>query len=83
VKVLSSAEAALAKSDQWRQVYRVPPEIQEKLSGKEGEDFFRAGTEVAGNLLKQIKEENLADGVYLKAKGRADLLARVLEAAGL
>ena len=41
------------------------------------------GAEAAGRLVKQIKQEKLADGVYLKAKGRTDLFTKILEAAGL
>lgn len=83
VKVLSPAEAAQIRSGQWRQVYRVPAELLGKLAEKEGEDFLRAAASLAGQLLRQIKEENLADGVYLKALGRADLLEEVLKGAGM
>jgi methylenetetrahydrofolate reductase (NADPH) len=83
VKVLSPADVALATSGEWRKVYRVPPELLQELEGKEGDDFYRQGVEIAARLLKRLKEENSADGVYLKAEGRADLMARVLGAAGL
>jgi 5,10-methylenetetrahydrofolate reductase len=83
VKVLTPAEAAQAESGQWRQVYRVPPEIWERLQGKGEEDFFRAAVDLAGRLLRQIKEENLADGVYLMAMGRTDWLTDILKIAGI
>ena len=82
VKVLSPEDAAQARSGEWRKVYSVPQNVLSQLEGKEGEDFLKAGAELAGGLLKQIKADQLADGIYLKAKGRADLLARVLEAGG-
>ena len=82
VKVLSPEEVAQAKSGEWRKVYSVPPDVLSPLEGKEGDDFYQTGAALAGGLLKQIKDEKLADGIYLKAKGRADLLARVLEAGG-
>ncbi|MBW1991566.1 MAG: methylenetetrahydrofolate reductase [Deltaproteobacteria bacterium] len=81
LKVLSPEEAAQADSPQWRKVYRVPRQVLEQLTGKEGEDFLRAGAALAGSLLKQIRQEKLADGVYLKARGRADLLEEILQAA--
>jgi methylenetetrahydrofolate reductase (NADPH) len=82
VKVLSAGEVQEATSGRWRKVYSVPPELLEELSGPEGEEGLLMGAAAAGRLLQQIKAAGLADGVYLKAQGRADLLARVLEAAG-
>ncbi len=83
VKVLSPDEAAQAKSGEWRKVYRVPENILKELEGREGEAFFQKSAGVAGGLLKQIKAEKLADGIYLKAKGRADLLMEILKVAGI
>ncbi len=80
VKVLAPEEADQARAGDWRKVYSLPSEVLAALEGKAGEDFLQAGAQLAGRLLKQIKEENLADGVYLQAEGRADLLARVLAA---
>ena len=82
VKVLSPEETDQAKAGEWHKVYSLPSEVLAELEGKEGEDFFQAGAQLAGRLAKKIKAEKLADGVYLKAKGRADLLARVLETGG-
>ncbi len=83
IKVLGAEDAALAAAGQWRKVYSLPPDLLEEISGKEPEEALALGAAAAGRLLKQIKEEKLADGVYLKAKGRTDLLMKVLEEAGL
>jgi methylenetetrahydrofolate reductase (NADPH) len=83
IKVLGAEDAALAAAGQWRKVYSLPPDLLTEMSGKEPEEVLTLGAVAAGRLLKQIKEEKLADGVYLKAKGRTDLLMKVLEAAGL
>jgi 5,10-methylenetetrahydrofolate reductase len=83
VKVLSPEEAAQAGTGEWRQVYSIPPDALSRLAGKEGDDFFQAGAELAGSLVKRLKDEKLADGVYLKAEDRPDLLKRILEVAGL
>ena len=83
VKVLDADEVIKAQTGQWRKVYSIPPDLLQELAGLEGEELLLKGAEVAGRLVKQIKAEKLADGVYLKAKGRADLLARVLENAGV
>jgi 5,10-methylenetetrahydrofolate reductase len=83
IKVLGADEVAQAAAGQWRKVYSLPPDLLAELSGKEAEEVLALGAAQAGRLLKQIKDEKLADGVYLKAKGRTDLMMRVLEAAGL
>ncbi|MDD5641137.1 MAG: hypothetical protein PHX53_05770, partial [Syntrophales bacterium] len=82
LKVLGAEETALAAAGQWRKVYSLPPDLVSELAGKEPEEVLALGAAAAGRLLKQIKEERLADGVYLKAKGRTDLLTKILETAG-
>ena len=37
---------------------------------------------MTGRLLKEIREQKLADGVYVKAHGRGDLMAQILKTAG-
>lgn len=83
VKVLGADEIAQAAAGKWRKVYSLPPELVNDLNGKDPETIMAKGVEVAANLVKQIKQEKLADGVYLKAKGRSDLLSKILETAGL
>jgi hypothetical protein len=83
VKVLGADEVAQAAAGQWRKVYSLPPDLVSEMAGKEPEDILARGVEVASRLVKQIKQEKLADGVYLKAKGRTDLFTKILEAAGL
>jgi hypothetical protein len=34
-------------------------------------------------MVKEIREQKLADGVYVKARGRSDLMALILEKAGV
>ena len=83
VKILSAEEVALAASGQWRKVYSLPADLLAALSGKEAEEVLLQGAAAAGQLLKQLKAEGLADGAYVMAQGRADLLGKVLEAAGI
>ena len=82
VKVLDAQEVAEAVAGQWRKVYSIPPDLLQQLAGLEPEQTLLKGAELAGSILKIIKAENLAHGVYLKAKGRSDLFIRMLEAAG-
>ena len=83
VKVLGADEVALAAAGQWRKVYSLPPDLVSEMAGKEPEDILARGVEVASRLVKQIKQEKLADGVYLKAKGRTDLFTKIMGAAGI
>jgi methylenetetrahydrofolate reductase (NADPH) len=81
VKVVSPEEVAHAAAGQHRMVYSLPPEVLQELAGKDPEEILLKGAEVVGQLLKKIRAESLADGAYVKAQGRSDLLARVLEMA--
>jgi methylenetetrahydrofolate reductase (NADPH) len=83
VKVLGADEVAQAAAGQWRKVYSVPADLVQELSGKDADDLLARGAAAAGRLVQQIKQDKLADGVYLKAKGRTDLFNKILEVAGL
>jgi methylenetetrahydrofolate reductase (NADPH) len=83
VKVLGADEVAQAAAGQWRKVYSLPPDLVREMAGKEPEDILAMGVKAAGRLIQQLKQEKLADGVYLKAQGRTDLFTQILQAAGL
>ena len=83
IKVLGAAEVEQAAAGTWRKVYSVPPDLVQDLAGKEPEEILARGAAAAGSLVQRLKRGNLADGVYLKAKGRTDLFQKILEAAGL
>jgi methylenetetrahydrofolate reductase (NADPH) len=83
IKVLGVEEAEQAASGAWRKVYSLPPELVQELAGKGPEEVLARGAAAAGRLVQQLKKEKLADGVYLKAKGRTDLFLQILETAGL
>jgi methylenetetrahydrofolate reductase (NADPH) len=81
LKIVSPEEVAQAAAGEHRMVYSLPPAVIQELAGKDQEEILLKGAEVASQLLKKIRTEKLADGVYVKAQGRSDLLARVLETA--
>jgi len=81
VKVVDAEEAALAEQGQHRQVYSLPGAVLQELAGKDPEEILLQGAKIAGQLLQEIRGAGLADGVYVQARGRSDLFARVLEAA--
>ncbi len=82
LKVPSAEEVNQAAQGQLRKVYSLPPAVVEELSGSDPEEVLKKGAALAGRLLKEIKARKLADGVYLKAKGRSDLLAAIIQGAG-
>ena len=41
------------------------------------------GIEIAGRLIRRIKEEKICDGVHIMAIGREEKVPEILEAAGL
>ncbi|MFZ5451995.1 MAG: methylenetetrahydrofolate reductase [Thermodesulfobacteriota bacterium] len=81
VKVAGPEEVAQADKGQHRRVYSLPGAVLQALTGKDPEEMLQQGAARAGKLLKQIRAEGLADGAYVQARGRSDLLARVLESA--
>ncbi len=83
LKVPSAEEVDKASRGQLRKVYSLPPEVVRELAGSDPQEVLQKGAALAGRLLREIKEQKLADGVYVKAKGRADLMAEVVKAAGI
>jgi methylenetetrahydrofolate reductase (NADPH) len=56
--------------------------IDEMAEAPKGEGVSR-GIEIAGRLIRQIKEEKICDGVHIMAIGREDRVPEILEAAGI
>jgi 5,10-methylenetetrahydrofolate reductase len=82
LKVPKASEVEQAAQGQHEKVYSLPPEAVQELAGGDPEEVLRKGAALVGRLLRKIREAKLADGVYVKARGRGDLMALVLEAAG-
>lgn len=82
LKVPSAEEVEKAAKGELRKVYSLPPAVIQELSGGDPEEVLAKGAALAGRLARQLREEKLADGIYLKAKGRPDLAAAFLKAAG-
>ena len=56
--------------------------IDELAQAPKGEGLSK-GIEIAGRLIRQIKEEKICDGAYIMAIGREERVPEILEAAGL
>ena len=83
VKVPKASEVEQASQGQLRKVYSLPPEVIKELSDSDPEEVLNKGAALAGRLIKEIRDQKLADGVYVKTRGRGDLMALILEKAGV
>jgi 5,10-methylenetetrahydrofolate reductase len=83
VKVPKASEVEQASQGQLRKVYSLPSNLVQELSDPDPETVLKKGAALAGRLIKEIKAQKLADGVYVKARGRGDLMALILEKAGV
>jgi 5,10-methylenetetrahydrofolate reductase len=63
----------------------VPDELIEEMANvpKGKGNALRKGIEIAGRMIRQIKEENICDGVHIMAIGKEDLVPDILNAAGI
>ncbi len=63
-------------------VYVPQPLIDELKAAPTGE-ALKVGIEIAGRMIRTIKEKRLCDGVHVMAIGKEEVVPRVLRAAGL
>ena len=61
----------------------VPDNLIDEMSAAEKGKGADIGIKIMARQIKQIREENLADGVHIMAIGREDLVPRILEEAEL
>ena len=61
----------------------VPDELIDELASAPKGKALEQGVEIAGRLIRQIKEQAICDGVHIMAIGREELVPEILAAAGL
>lgn len=61
----------------------VPQYLIDELAQAPKGKGIATGIEIAGRLIRQIKEEKICDGVHIMAIGREERVPEILEAAGL
>jgi 5,10-methylenetetrahydrofolate reductase len=61
----------------------VPQELIDELSSAPKGKALEKGVEIAGRMIRQIREEKLCDGVHIMAIGREHLVPEILSAAGM
>jgi methylenetetrahydrofolate reductase (NADPH) len=61
----------------------VPPELIDEMASAPKGQALKKGIEIAGRMIKQIKEEDMCDGVHIMAIGKEETVPDIMEAAGL
>jgi 5,10-methylenetetrahydrofolate reductase len=61
----------------------VPQDLIDELAAAPKGTALSRGVEIAGRLIRRIKEERLCDGVHIMAIGREDTVPEIMAAAGL
>lgn len=61
----------------------VPDELIERMKASAKENRVQEGIKIAGEFIRQIKEEGLCDGVHIMAIGAEENVPAILDAAGL
>jgi len=61
----------------------VPQELIDELAGAEKGKALQKGIEIAGRMIRIIKDESICDGVHIMAIGREEVVPEILAAAGL
>ncbi len=62
---------------------RVPDELIEELKAAGKEKALDAGMDICARHIKQLKDENICDGVHIMAIGMEDKVPVIMERAGL
>lgn len=61
----------------------VPQKFIDEMAGAEKGKALQTGIEIAGRMIKAIKEESICDGVHIMAIGKEEVVPDILAAAGL
>ncbi|UCE56159.1 MAG: methylenetetrahydrofolate reductase [Desulfobacterales bacterium] len=61
----------------------VPQELIDEMASAPKGQALKKGIEIAGRMIKQIKEEDMCDGVHIMAIGKEETVPDIMEAAGL
>ena len=82
IVLLASAGMAKYMNENTPGVF-VPQALIDEMASAEKGKRVQKGIEIAGRLIRQIKEEAICDGVHIMAIGREEVVPDILAAAGL
>ena len=61
----------------------VPQELIDEMAGAPKGKAISKGIEIAGRMIRRIRDENMCDGVHIMAIGKEELVPEIMEKAGL
>ncbi len=61
----------------------VPQDLIDEMAGAPKGQALETGIEIAGRMIRKIKDENLCDGVHIMAIGKEETVPDIMSAAGL
>ena len=82
IVLLTSAKMAKYMNENVPGIF-VPQSLIDELAGAPKGQTLAKGIEIAGRMIRTIKEEELCDGVHIMAIGREEIVPEILQAAGL
>jgi len=82
IVLLTSAKMAKFMTENVPGIF-VPPIIIDELAKAPKGAAIKKGIEIAGRMIRTVKEEGLCDGVHIMAIGREDVVPEILQAAGI
>ncbi len=82
IVVLTSARMARFMNENVPGIF-VPQGLIDEMAGAEKDKALQTGIEIAGRMIKIIKEESICDGVHIMAIGKEEVVPDILAAAGL
>jgi methylenetetrahydrofolate reductase (NADPH) len=62
---------------------RVPQELIDEMASAPKGRAIEKGIEIAGRMIRRVREEKMCDGVHIMAIGREELVPEIMSAAGL
>jgi methylenetetrahydrofolate reductase (NADPH) len=62
---------------------RVPQELIEEMASAPKGRALERGIEIAGRMIRKIREEKMCDGVHIMAIGKEDVVPEIMSSAGL
>jgi 5,10-methylenetetrahydrofolate reductase len=82
IVLLTSAKMAKYMNENVPGIF-VPQKLIDELASAPKGQALQKGIEIAGRMIRTIKEEGLADGAHIMAIGREEVVPEILEAAGI
>jgi len=82
IVLLTSAKMAKYMTENVPGIF-VPPNLIEELANAPKGQALKKGIEIAGRMIREIKEKKVCAGVHIMAIGREELVPEILQVAGI